>query len=204
MHCLPSRPAASPPLDLEHKSSDTLEYRSNLLSPAEHATPRRLMWIRVITFGIAMVFFLNPFAVLRTLDRAPEFVRWMHALAWSGLGIAACIHIRVHRRARSQFAVNHELFRRMLLWRIAIDSASICVGLSTVLYAVGITPAVAAFLASHIPAITGTVSNIVSTLIVWVLSGVVGNFAYDMLKKALTKRSNASKENPLQKPADGA
>ncbi len=66
-----------------------------------------------------------------------------------------------------------------------------CVGL---LYNFGAIQYGARFIYAKAPIIGSTLSNVISTILGWVVSGVIGNFVYDILKRKYLSKFKSLQE----------
>jgi hypothetical protein len=67
---------------------------------------------------------------------------------------------------------------------------SICVFLT--IYVFGVVDAISAFIRAHWQSASNLMVSVVSTLASFIISGVIGNFAYDVLKRLVLRRKGAS------------
>ena len=81
---------------------------------------------------------------------------------------------------------------------IIILSVMVAIFFATFLYGVGVTYKVDQYLLAKAPSIGANISKAASTLFSWAISGVIGNFVYDILKKMFLKKIKVSQEESLK------
>jgi len=107
------------------------------------------------------------------------------------LGLAAVVFQRTYKGGVSILHLPTELAVRK--YRIVFLLQSICFSIVflTLLYRFGIIDTVNKFVLWAIPKIEPKISNIISTILGWIVSGVIGNFAYDLLKRKYLAKFSA-------------
>jgi len=164
------------------KSSRSLQdmHRRQLLLAATDLA----LTLLVVAAGLLLKW--NPLFARRIAERTPTPV---FIAAAGGLVSATVItFIRIILRVNRRFFVDPEYAIGYLRVSIALDGVRVALFAALLLYGSGVIDAFANALSTFFTFLSVHTSYIVSTVIGWLASGIIGNASYDLLRRILTPR----------------
>src|SRR5262245_2110210 len=98
------------------------------------------------------------------------------------------------RLLRSSDEEKPKLMLKVLRTLLLSTSLAVFVFFSMLFYGLGLVQKLSQYIIAKAPAIGSTLGAVISTIVGWMVSGVIGNFVYDILKKKYQDKFMTSKD----------
>jgi hypothetical protein len=84
--------------------------------------------------------------------------------------------------------MTEQWMKRWFAWKMVISILMLTTCVFLIIYVLGVVDAISAFISVHWSSASILVVNTFSTILSLMLSGIIGNFAYDLLKRIVLRR----------------
>jgi len=144
-------------------------------------------YIHLVALVILAVGLITTTQSFRDTHSHSEFVTSLVMSLWVFLVFVGMLLLVIFRR-KHPLSLPEQWLRRFFKWERVVMASQVAVATFLLIYRVGGVDLIADFVRTHWESVSNKAANLTSTIISLMLSGIIGNFAYDILKRFVLRR----------------
>ncbi|MDQ3816358.1 MAG: hypothetical protein M3362_01550 [Acidobacteriota bacterium] len=146
--------------------------------------------IALVNSVILAVFYI-PAMDSPAVNRLPYYAKFGYAHFAAAINIITIILTSVVKKIDTKKKEGRKRARKFIRWMVVLSIFSLALSIFPSLYVSGFTDKAASLISQYFPELSTKAKEVASYLITALLSGVIGNFAYDILKRIVLNRAKS-------------